>query len=105
MVTSMKKLTETIYYMVTSSKNKEENTIYMKSSVKELVYFTTIEMAVTVSTEMTAVMVTVSTEEILKTIIEMVVASEERISRYRNQQNLKRKANVNVMYFLITARR
>ena len=29
MVTSMKKMTETIYYMVTSSKNKEENTIYM----------------------------------------------------------------------------
>ncbi len=105
MVTSMKKMTETIYYMVTSSENKEENTIYLMFSVTELVYFTTIEMAVTVSTGMTVVTVTVSTEEILKTIIEMVVASEERISRYRNQQNLKRKANANVIYFLITARR
>ncbi len=51
MVTSMKKMTETIYYMVTSSKNKEENTIYMMSSVTEVVNVTTIEMAVTVSTE------------------------------------------------------
>ncbi len=83
MVTSMKKMTETIYYMVTSSKNKEENTIYMMSSVTEIVSITKIEMAVTVSTEMTTMTVTVSTEEILETIIEMVVASEERISRYR----------------------
>ena len=64
-------MTETIYYMVTSSENKEENTIYLMFSVTELVYFTTIEMAVTVSTE-----------EILETIIEMVVALEERISWY-----------------------
>ncbi len=83
MVTSMKKMTETIYYMVTSSKNKEDNTIYMMSSVTEAIFTTTIEMAVTVSTEMTVMTVTVSTEEILETIIEMVVASEGRISRYR----------------------
>ena len=44
-------------------------------SVAEIVAKTTIEMAVTV---------TVSTEEILETMIDMVVASEERISRYRN---------------------
>ena len=76
-------MTETIYYMVTSSKNKEENTTYMMFSVREIVLFTMIELAVTVSTEMTGVTVTVSTEEILETIIEMVIASEERISRYR----------------------
>ena len=73
----MKKMTETIHYMVTSSKNKEENTIYMMSSVTEAVFITTIEMAVTVSTEMTVVTVTVSTEEILETMIDMVVALEE----------------------------
>ncbi len=84
MVTSMKKMTETIYYMVTSSKNKEENTINMMFSVTEIVFVTVIEIAVTGSTEMTVVTVTVSTEEILETIIEMVVASEERINRYRN---------------------
>ena len=57
----MKKMTETIYYMVTSSKNKEDNTIYMMFSVTEIVFVTTFEMAVTVSTEMTVVTVTVST--------------------------------------------
>ena len=84
MVTSMKKMTETIYYMVTSSKNKEENTIYMMFSVTEIVFITVIEIAVTGSTEMTVVTVTVSKEEILETITEMLVASEERNSRYRN---------------------
>ena len=73
MVTSMKKMTETIYYMVTSSKNKEDNTIYMMSSVTEIVSITKIEMAVTVSTE-----------EIQENMIELVVASKGRISRYRN---------------------
>ena len=38
MVTSMKKMTETIYYMVTSSKNKEDNTIYMMSSVTDTIF-------------------------------------------------------------------
>ena len=70
--------------MMASSKNKEENTIYMMFSVTEIVFVTAIEIAVTVSTEMTVVTVTVSTEEILETMIDMVVASEERISRYRN---------------------
>jgi hypothetical protein len=70
--------------MVTSSKNKEDNTTYMMSSVTEAIFTTKIEIAVTVSTEMTVVTVTVSTEEILETITEMVIASEERISRYRN---------------------
>ena len=50
MVTSMKKMTETIYYMVTSSKNKEENTIYMMSSVTETILQMTVEIAVTVNT-------------------------------------------------------
>ena len=69
MVASMKKMTETIYYMVTSSKNKEDNTIYMMSSVTEVVFVTTIEMAVTGLTEMTVMTVTVSTEEILESMI------------------------------------
>ena len=43
MVTSMKKMTETIYYIVTSSKNKEENTIYMMFWVTETVFLTTVE--------------------------------------------------------------
>ena len=73
MVTSMKKMTETIYYMVTSSKNKEDNTIYMMSSVTETIF---LMMAVTGEAEMTVVTVTVSTEEILETMIDMVVALE-----------------------------
>jgi hypothetical protein len=84
MVTSMKKMTETIYYMVTSSKNKEDNIIYMMSSVTEAIFTTKIEMAVTVSTEMTVVTMTMSTEEILETVSEMVVASEEKSIRCRN---------------------
>ena len=69
MVTSMKKMTETIYYMVTSPKNKESNTSYMMSSVTETIF---------------AIMaVTGEAEEIQETMIELVVASEERISRYR----------------------
>ena len=83
MVTSMKKMTETIYYMVTSSKNKEENTIYMMSSVTEAVFVTTIEMAVTKLTEMTVMTVTVSTEEILETMLDMAVISEDKTYRYR----------------------
>ena len=82
MVTSMKKMTETIYYMVTSSKNKEDNTIYMMSSVTEAIFTTTIEMAVTVSTEMTVMTVTVSTEEILETMIAMAVAFDKKSSKY-----------------------
>jgi len=69
--------------MVTSSKNKEENTIYMMFSVTEIVFMTTIERAVTVSTEMTVVTVTVSTEEIQETMIKLVVASKGKISSYR----------------------
>ncbi len=84
MVTSMKKMTETIYYMVTSSKNKEDNTIYMMSSVTEVVLGTMIEMAVTRLTEMTVVTMTVSTEEILETVSGMVVASEGKSIRCRN---------------------
>ena len=105
MVTSMKKMTETIYYMVTSSKNKEDNTIYMMSSVTEAIFTTTIEMAVTVSTEMTVVTVTVSTEEILETMIELVVVFKLKSNRYRIKQHLTRITNANAMYFLITARR
>ena len=67
--------------MVTSSKNKEDNTIYMMSSVTETIF--TI-MAVTGEAEMTVMTVTVSTEEIQETMIELVVASEGKISRYRN---------------------
>ena len=69
--------------MVTSSKNKEENTIHMMSSVTETIFLLTVKTAVTGETEMTMMTVTVATEEILETIIEMVVALEERISRYR----------------------
>ena len=69
----MKKMTETIYYMVTSSKNKEENTIYMMSSVTETIFLMT---AVTVETEMTVVTVTVATEENLETMIDMVLIFE-----------------------------
>ena len=73
MVTSMKKMTETIYYMVTSSKNKEDNTIYMMSSVTETIF--------------TMMAVTGEAEEIQETMIELVVASKGRISRYRNLKN------------------
>ena len=59
MVTSMKKMTETIYYMVTSSKNKEDTTNYMMSSVTETIF---LMMAVTGEAKMTVVTVTVSTE-------------------------------------------
>ncbi len=86
MVTSIKKMTETIHYMVTSSKNKEDNTIYMMSSVTEVVFVTPIKMTVTVSTEMTLVTVTVSTEEILETMVDMVVKSEEKTNKYRVEQ-------------------
>ena len=54
MVTSMKKMTETIYYMMASSKNKEDNTIYMMSSVTENI---SLMMAVTGEAEMTVVTV------------------------------------------------
>ena len=105
MVTSMKKMTETIYYMVTSSKNKEENTIYMMFSVTEIVFVTVIEIAVTGSTEMTVVTVTVSTEEILDTMIDMVLIFECKSNRYRMKQHLTRITSANAMYFLITAKR
>ena len=52
----------------------------MLSSVTEVVFVTTIEMAVTVSTEMTVVTMTVSTEEILETMVDMAVTSEEELS-------------------------
>ncbi len=98
-------MTETIYYMVTSSKNKEENTIYMMSSVTETIFLMMVETAVTVETEMKVVTVTVATEENLETMIDMVIASEIRSSTYRNKQHLTRKVNANVMNFLITAKR
>ena len=79
MVNSMNKMTKTIYYMVISSKNKEDNTIYMMSSVTETISLT---MEVTGEAGMTVVTVTVSTEEILQTMIKLVVASKGRISRY-----------------------
>ncbi len=69
----MKKMTETIYYMVTSSKNKEDNTSYMMSSVTETIF---LMMAVTGEAETTVVTVTVSTEEIQISMIELVVALE-----------------------------
>ena len=87
MVTSMKKMTETIYDMVTSSKNKEKNTIYMMSSVTGIIWTTAV------------------TNKNLETMIDMVVGSREKNSKYRIEQHLTRKENVNVMYFLITAKR
>ena len=101
MVTSMKKMTETIYYMVTSSKNKE-NTIYMMSSVTETIF---LMMAVTGEAEMTVVTVTWSAEEILETMIDMVLIFESKSNRYRLEQHLTRITSANAMYFLITARR
>ncbi len=86
MVTPMKKMTETIHYMVTSSKNKEENTICMMSSVTETIFQLTVEIAVTVSAEMTAITVTVSTEEILETMLDMAVTSEEELRYYPVKQ-------------------
>ena len=105
MVTSMKKMTETIYYMVTSPKNKEENTTYMMFSVTEIVFGTKIEIAVTVSTEMTVVTVTVSTEEILETMVDMADIFNPKSSRYHIKQHLTRITRANVLYFLITAKR
>ena len=67
--------------MVTSSKNKEDNIIYMMASVTETIF---LMMAVTGEAEMTVMTVTVSTEEILETLSEMVVASEEKSIRCRN---------------------
>ena len=99
------KMTETIYYMVISSKNKEENTIYMMFSVMEIVFVSMIEIVVTVSTEMTVVTVTESTEEILETIIEMVFVLEAKTNRYYIKQHLTRIASANVMCSLITAKR
>ena len=96
-------MTETIYYMVTSSKNKEENTIYMMSSVTETIFTM---MAVTGEAETTVVTVTVSTEEILQTLVDMVLISEVKSSKYRIKQlSLTRITSANAMYFLITARR
>ena len=88
--------------MVTSSKNKEDNTIYMMSSVTETI-FTMI--TVTGEAEMTMVTVTVSTEEILETMIELVVVFKLKSNRYRIKQHLTRITNANAMYFLITAKR
>ena len=102
MVTSMKKMTETIYYMVTSSKNKEDNTIYMMSSVTETI---SLMMAVTGEAEMTVMTVTVSTKEILETMVDMADISESKSNRYHIKQHLTRITSANAMYFLITARR
>jgi len=88
MVTSMKKMTETIYYMVTSSKNKEDNTIYMMSSVTETI---SLMMAVTGEAEMTVVTVTVLTVD--------------KSSNFHIEQQLTNEENVIVIYSLITARR
>ena len=79
---------ETIYYMVTSSKKKEENTIYMMSSVTDTIF------------RMMAV-----AEKNLETMIDMVISSEEKCRKYCIEQQSIRKENVNVMYFLITAKR
>ena len=81
-------MTETIYYMVSSSEKKEENTIYTMSSVTETIIFRI-----------------VVTEKNLETMIDMVIASEEKFNKYRIEQQLMRKENVNVMYFPITAKR
>ena len=97
----MKKMTETIYYMVTSSKNKEENTIHMMSSVTETIFL----MTVTVEAEMTDVTATVSTVEILQTMVDMVLILEVKSNKYRIKKHLTRITSANVMYFLITARR
>ncbi len=91
MVTSMKKMTETIYYMVTSSENKEENTIYMMSSVTETIFPM---MTVTGEVEMTVVTVTVTTEY-----------NSNNSSNCYIEQQLTSRENANVMYSLITARR
>ncbi len=48
----------------------------MMSSVTKVVFATTIEMEVTGLTEMTVTTVTVSTEEILETMTDMMVALE-----------------------------
>ncbi len=74
--------------MVTSSKNKEENTSYMISLV----------------TENISLMI-LMTKKNLETMIDMVTASEEKSSKYCIENQLMRKENVNVMYFLITAKR
>ena len=77
MVTSMKKMTETIYYMV--------------SSATETIFIMTVLTAVTVEAEMTVMTVTVATE----------INSS---NRYIEQQ-LTSRENANAKYFLITARR
>ena len=76
----MKKMTETIYYMVTSSKNKEDNTIYMMSSVTETIFPM---MTVTGEAIMTVMTVTVTTEENLGTMIAMAAISEHKMRKYR----------------------
>ncbi len=87
----MKKMTETIYYMVTSSKNKEDNTIYMMSSVTETIISMTVVMAMTVESKMTVVTVTVLTVD--------------KSSNCHIEQQLTNEENVIVIYSLITARR
>ena len=76
-------MTETIYYMVNSSKNKEDNTIYMMSSVTETIFTM---MAVTGEAEMTVMTVTVSTEENLGTMIAIAAISNQKLSKYRIEQ-------------------
>ena len=66
--------------MVTSSKNKEDNTIYMMSLVTETI---SLMMAVTGEAEVTVVTVTVSTEENLGTMIAMAAISERKLRKYR----------------------
>ena len=77
----------------------------MMFSVTETVFMTTIEMAVTLSTEMTVVTVTVSTEEILETIIEMVVTAEKESNKYQVEQLPMNKEYASVMYFPTIAKR
>ena len=79
---------ETIYYMVNSSKKKEENTIYMMSSVTDTIF-----------------LMMVVAEKNLETMINMVISSKGRCRKYCIEQQSIRKENVNVMYFLITAKR
>ena len=44
-------------------------------------------------------------EKNLETMINMVISSKERFRKYFIEQQSIRKENVNVMYFLITAKR
>ncbi len=86
-------MTETIYYMVTSSKNKEDNTIYMMSSVTETIFLMTAVTAVTVEMKMAMMTVTVTTED-----------NFTNSSNCYIEQQLTSRENANVTYSLIIAK-